>query len=151
MGPRKSKNEKRKVRECSRPIGERIFFREILRIVGFSEKNKLFREPTKKYIYVPTKKYIVTMACPSNDPLRSAQCSPSIFLASNRTSGCFFPFPPYDVCAISFLLLPFWCYLEQNGRVPARILHVTRPFEAFTTRSAQLKAARREKLFIKYV
>jgi len=55
-------------------------------------------------IYVPTKKYIVTMACPSNDPLRSAQCSPSIFLASNLTSGCFFPFPPYDVCAISFII-----------------------------------------------
>ena len=55
-------------------------------------------------IYVPTKKYIVTMACPSNDPLRSAQCSPSIFLASNLTSGCFFPFPTYDVCAISFII-----------------------------------------------
>ena len=50
-----------------------------------------------------------------------------------------------------FLLLPFWCYLEQNGSVPARILHVTRPFEAFSSRSAQLKAARQEKSFIKYV
>ena len=62
MGPRKSKNEKRKVRECSRPIGGRIFFREIFRIVGFSEKSKLFREPTKKYMVT------VLLVVPSRSP-----------------------------------------------------------------------------------
>jgi len=32
MGPRKTKNAKRIIEECPRPIGERIFLRIILRI-----------------------------------------------------------------------------------------------------------------------
>ena len=84
-------------------------------------------------------------------PCAAHSAPPQFFLLPILRAGVFFHFLRMMFVPFLFLLLPFWCYLEQNGSVPARILHVTRPFEAFSTRSAQLKAARQEKSFIKYV